>query len=79
MKKQEAPIKREIDPKYEFTRSIRKNPKRVEIRDLEDGKITTYPSLYKASRAIGRTIKFITGNNGIVGKNRYEIKIIGVQ
>ena len=79
VKKQDAPVKREIDPKYEFIRSIRNNPKSVEIRDLETGKITTYPSIYKASRAIGRATKFITGNNGKVGKNRYEIKIIDVQ
>src|SRR5271157_4793322 len=75
VKKQGAPVKREIDPKYEFTRSIRNNPKNVEIRDLENGKITIYSSQYKASRATGCSTKFITGNNGKVGKNRYEIKI----
>src|SRR5271155_4230012 len=48
VKKQDAPVKREIDPKYRFIRYIRNNPKRVEIRDLETGEITTYPSIYKA-------------------------------
>ena len=75
VKKQDAPVKREIAPKYEYLRSIRNNPKNVEIRDLETGEITTYLSLYKASRATGLSIKFITGNNGKVGKNGYEIKI----
>src|SRR5271157_5438550 len=75
VKKHGAPVKREIDPKYEFTRFIRNNPKNVEIRDLENGKITIYSSLYKANRATGLSTKFITGNNGKVGKNRYEIKI----
>ena len=79
VKKQDAPVKREIDPKYKFTRSIRNNPKNVEIRDLETGLITRYSFLYKASKAIGRSTKFIMGNNGKVGKNRFEIKIIGVQ
>jgi hypothetical protein len=79
VKKQAAPVKREIDPKYEFIRSIRNNPKSVEIRDLEKGEMTTYSSIYKASRAIGRSTKIITGNNGRVWKNRYEIKIIDVQ
>src|SRR5271157_1631202 len=74
VKKQGAAVKREIDPKYEFTRFIRNNPKNVEIRDLETGEITIYSSLYKASRATGCSIKFITGNNGKVWKNRYEIK-----
>src|SRR5271169_958984 len=59
----------------EFTRFIRNNPKNVEIRDLETGEIATYSSLYKASRATGWSTKFITGNNGKVGKNRYKIKI----
>jgi hypothetical protein len=79
VKKQDAPVKREIDPKYEFIRSIRNNPKSVEIRDLETGDITTYSSIYKASRAIGRASKLITSNNGNVWKDRYKISIIAVQ
>ena len=51
VKKRDAPVKREIDPKYEYIRSIRNNPKSVEIQDLENGKIIT--SIYKASRVLG--------------------------
>jgi hypothetical protein len=79
VRKQDAPVKRNIGPKYEFLGSIRTNPKSVEIRDLETGDITTYSSIYKASRAIGRSTKFIMGNNGKVWKNKYEIKIIELQ
>ena len=79
VKKQDAPVTQEIDPKYEFLRSIRNNPKSVEIRDLETGEITTYSSIYKASKAIGCSTKSITANNGKVWKNKYEIKIISVQ
>src|SRR5271165_3093907 len=79
VKKADAPVKREIDPKYEFMRSIRNNPKSVEIRDLETGLITIYSSIYKAGRAIGCAPKLITSNNGKVWKNKYEIKIIGAQ
>src|SRR5271155_1407102 len=79
VKKQDAPVKQEIDPKYEFIRSIQNNPKSVEIRDLEMGEITTYPSVYKAGRAIGHAAKFIMCNNDKVWKNKYEIKIIDVQ
>src|SRR5271165_2747847 len=64
VKKPVAPVKRNIDPKYEFIRSIRNNPKSVEIQDLDTGDTTTYSSIYKASRAIGRATKLITGNNG---------------
>ena len=73
VKKQDVPAKREIDPKYEFIRSIRNNPKSVEIRDLETGDIITYSSIYKACRAIGRATEFIMGNNDKVWKNKYEI------
>ena len=69
MKKSDASVKREIDSKYEFLKSIRNNPKRVEIRDLETGEITVYSSIYKASRAIRRNTKFITDNNGKAWKN----------
>ena len=79
VKKQDARVKWEIDPKYEFIRSFRNNPKSVEIRDLETSEITTYPSIYKAGRAIGHAAKFTMGNNGKVWKNKYEIKIIDVQ
>src|SRR5271155_5071118 len=79
VKKKDAPVKREIDPKYGFIRYISNNPKSVEIQDLETGQITTYPSIYKAGRAIGHAAKFIMGNNGKVWKNKYEFKIIGVQ
>jgi hypothetical protein len=79
VKKQDAPVKRNIDPKYEFLKSIRNKPKSVEIRDLEMGEMTKYPSIYKASRAIGRATKFIRGNNGKVWENKYEIKIIELQ
>ena len=79
VKKQDTPVKREIDPRYEFIRFIRNNPQSVEICDLETDKITTYSSVYKAARAIGCAPKLITSNNGKVWKNKYEIKIIGAQ
>lgn len=79
VKKQDTPVKRDIEEKYEFLRSIRNNPKSVEIRDLETDETATYSSIYIASRAIGRSTKFITGNNGKVWKNKYEIKIIGAK
>jgi len=73
--KQDSLVKREIDPKYEFLRSIRNNPRSVEVRDLETGEITTYSSVYKASRTIGCSTKAILSNDGKIWRNRYEIKI----
>src|SRR5271156_4003380 len=75
VKNQDAPAKRDIDPRYKFVRSIRNNPKSVDIRDLETGDITMYSSIYKASRAIGYAPKLITSNNGKVWKDRYIIDI----
>ena len=73
--KQDSHVEREIDPKYEFLRSIRNNPRSVEVRDLETGETTTYSSIYRTSRTIGCSTKAIIGNDGKVWRNRYEIKI----
>ena len=37
---------KDINPKYNFLRHIRKTPKKVEIHDLETDKVDFYPSLY---------------------------------
>jgi hypothetical protein len=68
-------IEREIDPKYEFTRSIRNNPKRVETRNLGTSEVTEYPSIYKASRALSSSTSVITKNNGKVWHG-YAIRIL---
>ena len=39
----------DIDRKYSFLRQIRGNQKKVEICDLETGKVVLYPSIYKAA------------------------------
>ena len=39
--------KKNIDPKYNFLRRIRNNPKMVGIHDLEADKVVLYPSIYK--------------------------------
>ena len=36
--------KKNIDPKYNFLRQIRSNPKKVEIHDLKPDKVVLYPS-----------------------------------
>ena len=49
--KQEKMI-RDIDLKYNFLRQKRKNPKKVELHDLETDKVVLYPSIYKAALAL---------------------------
>ncbi len=64
------------NPKYAHLIGIRNNPKRVEIRDLETGVVNIYPSLYKASRAIGCGTIVITNNDGKVWHERYAINVL---
>ena len=40
----------EINPKYNFLKYIRNSSKKVEIRDMETGKIILYSSMYKAAK-----------------------------
>ena len=70
----ENPVKA-IDPKYEFTKSIRTNPKSVCIIDHETGIETEYPSIYKASHMLGCSTTVITKNHSKRWKGRYWIYV----
>ena len=72
--KPEKPSK-EIASKYEFTRSIRNNPKKVIIKDIETGTETEYPSIYRVSRTLGCSTKTIAVNNGKIWKKRFKIDV----
>lgn len=39
-----------IDPKFERLKNIRRNPKSVNITNVETGEVTIYPSIYKAEK-----------------------------
>ena len=66
----------EIDPKYDFVRKIRNNPKMVEIRDMETDEVIVYPSMYKAAKAFNQQSRIISANDGKIWKNRYAIKVL---
>ena len=51
---------KDIEPKYSFLRQIHKNPKKVELHDLETDKVVLYPSIYKAAVALNQ-------NTGVTG------------
>ena len=68
--------KKEVDPRYAYLKTIRNNPKEVEITDLESGEVKTYPSIYAASRELGLNTVVILKNNGKVWKDRYKINIL---
>ena len=46
--------------KYIFLRQIRKNPKKVQVHDLETDEVAIYPSIYKAALVLGQ-------NPGVIG------------
>ena len=73
--KQEKP-KNDIYPKYIFIRQIRRNPKKVEIHDLETDKAVLYPSIYKAALALDQNTGLISMYDRKVWKNRYAIKVL---
>ena len=75
VQKEKKPAK-EVLPKFEFTKSIRCNPKKVRIKDLEMGIETEYPSLYRAGRTIGYAAKTLTRNDAMTLKDKYEITIL---
>jgi len=53
----EAPEVKQVDPKYERLKTIRKNPKQVRITDVTTNEVTTYKSLYPAGKALGHSSK----------------------
>jgi len=63
------------DGRYDGLKTIRNNPKRVEILDTETKEIVAYPSMYKAGKAHGQSARLIAHFNGRIWRNRYEIKV----
>ena len=63
-------------PKYNFLRQIRKNPKKVEIHDLETDKVVLYHSIYKAALDLDQNPGVMGMYNGKVWRNKYAIKVI---
>ena len=59
--------------KYEYLKSIRNNPKTVEIFDKETGETSTFPSIHKTPRALG--ISSVCIKDGKICKNRYIITV----
>lgn len=63
------------DGRCDRLRTIRNNPRRVEILDKDTGDTVVYSSMYKAGKAHGQSAQLISAYNGKVWRNRFEIKI----
>jgi len=59
--------------KYAYLKTIRTNPKVVEIYDRKTRQTNVYPSTYKLRRAINISPSYI--KDGKIWKNRYEVKV----
>ena len=71
-----AKEKRPVSPKYDYLKTIRNNPIRVEILDKDTNEAVIYPSLYKASMTLQTSMATLKAYNGKIWRDRYEINIV---
>ena len=67
--------KKSKDVYYDRLKTIRKNPKKVMLEDIETGEIKTFSSIYKASKFIEQAPQTITYWDGRVWNNKYKVLI----
>ena len=62
---------------YDRLKTIRKNPKKVMLEDIETGEKKTFPSVYKAAKFIDQAHQTITfwGNRKGAWNNKYKVVI----
>ena len=64
------------DVKYGRLKTIKQNPRKVMLEDVETSEIKTFPSIYKAAKFIDRAPQTITYWNGGVWKNKYRVVVL---
>ena len=65
------------DVNYNRLKTIRNNPKKVILKDIETGEIKTFPSIYRAAKFIDQAPQTITywGNREGAWNNKYKVVI----
>ena len=65
------------DVNYNRLKTIRNNPKKVILEDIETGEIKTFPSIYRAAKFIDQAPQTITywGNREGAWNNKYKVVI----
>ena len=65
------------DVKYDRLKTIKQNPMKVMLEDIETGKIKIFPSIYKAAKFIDRAPQTVTywGNREGAWNNKYKVVI----
>ena len=69
------PEKKEADPKFNYLNGIRTKPHDVILKDIKTGEEKSFPSIYGASKFLGKSPRMITYWNGRIWNNQYEIKL----
>ena len=73
--KMEVEKEKSKDAKYNRLKTIRQNPRKVTLGDVETGEIKTFPSVYKAAQFIDQapqTITYWAGRKG-TWNNKYKV------
>ena len=65
------------DVNYDRLKTIKQNPKKVMLEDMETGEIKTFPSIYKASKFIDQAPQTITywGMKEGAWNNKYRVVV----
>ena len=73
--KTELEKKKRKDVNYDRLKTIKQNPRKVMLEDVETGEIKSFPSIYKAAKFIDQAPQTITYWDGGVWKNKYKVLI----
>ena len=68
-------LEKSKDPKYDRLKTIKHNPRKVTLKDIETGEIKTFPSIYKAAKFIDQAPMAVIYWGGKVWKNKYKVEI----
>ena len=63
------------DPKFDRLETVKHNPKKISLEDVETGEIKTFPSIYKAAKFIDQSPQTISYWDGRVWKEKYKVKV----
>ena len=61
--------------KYDRLKTIKNNPRKVSLEDIETGEIKTFPSIYKSAKFIDQSTQMISYWDGSVWKNKYKVEV----
>ena len=73
--KKEMEKEKSKDPRYDRLKTIKQNPRKASLKDIETGEIKTFSSIYKAAKFIDQAPMTVYYWDGRVWKNKYKVVI----